>query len=335
MANWTLTAEMVDPNHKAPGGIINADSFQPLVDRGLVDIAKEKFAVEQEMESVVFFEKLKHVYEKGTTFPQMREGTPMSRDEDDPRYASAAVGFGYEKHTQPFRLFVQFPRDAFEQDIDIGFTKDRLNELIDGHAETVEARLSDIFNRGDGDGGAGAPVLAPDNGYLLDDNRPNPDADAGTWGNLEATADLTGDTVFQASLNARMGVSPTGHLFKQTIKSLMIPAEYEQIAFTLFSTNQLVGTNYNDASWAAAKFNMEQVKVMSRLTSPLIYYWLCDPKSSDNGVRLYKFKDLTSKSWWSGGRNPDLMYARIRSRWGIGLRDVRRTCRGGRLSPIS
>ncbi len=335
MANWTLTADMVDPNHKAPGGIINAEAFQALVDRGFEDIAKEKFAVEKEMESVVYFEKVKHVNGKGTTFPQMGGGTPMNRDEDDPQYASAAPGFPYEYDTQPFRKFVQFPRDAFEQDIDIGFTKDRVNELIDGHAETVEARLADIFNRGDGDGGAGAPVLAPDGGYLLDDNRPNPDADAGTWGNLEATADLSGDTIFQASLNARLGVSPIGRLFTQTIKTIMIPAEYEQLAFTLFSTNQLVGTNFNDASWAAAKFNMEQVKVMSRLTSPLIYYWLSDPKSSDNGVRLYKFKDIESKTWWDQGRNPDLMYGRIRSRWGVGLRDVRKTCRGGRLSPIS
>ena len=333
MSNWTLTRDPVDANQRAPGGVMNAEAFQALVDRGFESVSKEKFDVVREMEALFKFDNVKFSSGKMASFPPMGGGVPMNRDEDDPVYATGATGFPVQYDTQSFRLFLQVPRDAIEDDTGIDFVKGRIPEMLDMHQETVEARLADVLTRGDGEGGAGAPLLAPDGCYLLDENRPNPDADGGTWGNVEATAALTGDTVFQAALNARLGVSSIGRLFTQTIQSIAIPAEYENVAFTLFSTSKLVGTNYHDESWAAAKFNMDQVKVLSRLASPIIYYWLSDPKSEDNGLRVAKYKDVTSKTWWSGGRNPDLFYGRIRSRWGIYMKDVRKTVRGGRLSP--
>ncbi len=336
MANWTLTRDPATANQPAPGGILNAEAFQVLVDRGFTEVAQEKFDVVREMEQLVYVENVKFDSGKGTSFPAMGGLVPMNRDEDTPVFASAAPGFPWEYTTQQFRLFFKIPRDAIERDIDIGFVraKERISEVLDQHQETIEARVADVYNRGDGVGGAGAPLLCPDGCYLLDENRPNPDVRGGTWGNLEATSDITGNSLFQASYNARMGVSPIGRLLSQTIKSMAIPAAAEQQMYVLLSTNQLVGTNWNDASWAAAKFNMDQVKVLSRLTAPLIYYFLNDPKSDANGVRLAKFKDVSAASGWGEGVNPDIYWARIRSAWGLYARDVRATFRGGRLSPV-
>jgi len=339
MSAFTVTAEFASAKERAPGGIINAEAFQALVDRGFEDVSKEVFDVVQEMEAVVNVENVKYTTGKGISFPELADKTiPISRDEDSPSYSTGATGFEWEYDTNPFRRFIKFGRDAIEQDIDIGFANamDRVEQLLKIHTETTEAWLADVFNRGDGDGGAGSQCLSPDGGYLLDSDRPNPDLEAGSWGNLEAEGDLTQDTVFQAAYNARMSISSAGRLTSNTIKSMMIPAAWEGPAFTLFQSNQLIGTNYNDASWASSKFNMDQVKVMSRLTSPIIYYWLCDPKSKDNPVRLAKFSDVKSKTWWGLGDNPDIMLARIRSRWGVYLRnDGRKALRGGRLAADS
>ena len=334
MANWQLTADLTDATQKAPAGIINAEAYTSLVNRGFVSVAKEKFAQVREMEALVNMEKVKFSTGTGATYAGIGGQVPMNRDDEDPIYASAATGFPWSYTTQQFRLFLKITRAAIEDDTGIGFTKERIPEMLEAHIETVETRIADLFNRADGVGATGAPALAPDGGYLLDESRPNPDADAGTWGNVEATGAITGDMLFDAALNARKGVAPNGRLFAQTIKRIAIPAEYENAMFTLLSTNKLVGTNYNDASWAAAKFNMDQVSVLSRLTSPFIFYFLSDPKSMDNGIRLAKYQDVSSNVAWGSGSETDVLFGRIRSRWGLYLRDVRKTLRGGRLSAL-
>jgi len=326
---WTLTASAKSAVQPAPGSITGIEAYRAALDRGWDKVSKEVFNEPFVGEMFVRTMNVKRDTGKVTSFPEMGGYVPINRDEDSIPIASMGLGFDWEWNTYPFRMKIQFARAALEQD-EVGFTKGRQAELLKAFKRSVEAIIADHFNRGFGV--AGSARLSSDGMYYIDSGRPNPTPEGGSWSNLESTADLTEDTLFTAVLNASQQVSATGTLYPQTIRNIVIPPWRERQAWTLLNSEKVLGSNNNDANWAAGAFKMDNVIVYPYLTTDCIYYWLTDPKSEDNELILAKRKNPeVMTGWGTVGDNPDVLASRIRADFGLALGDPRKSIRGGLL----
>jgi hypothetical protein len=163
--------------------------------------------------------------------------------------------------------------------------------------------------------------------YLIDSDRPNPDPKVPTWGNEEATGAISADLLFQAQLNANNTVGPNGDKLRLKIQKILIPQEKEVELWTLTNSQNIVGSNDNDANWAKARFTYE---VVDELDDGNIYYLLTEPKDKKNGLQIrWRIRPNLSDINFE---NPDIMGKRIRFDFGLGCLDPRYTWRGGKLS---
>jgi hypothetical protein len=332
MSAFTLTKEFVTPEQRAPGGVVIYEQMHALHDKGWDVVKRELAETVSEAENLVRTERVKRDYGKEHSYPELGGMPGINRDLDRPRYVTPVIGFPGEWSTYPFRWFMATERHALESD-EVGFAdiKRRLSEMLKGHEELFETWVADLYSRADGDGGSGSQLLAPDGGYMLDSGRPNPDPDAGTWDNLEAEAAFSEDAFYDASVNASMQIGPTGRLMPQSIQSIVIPVRAQKDVWKVATGEKVLGSNNNDPNWAAANLSYDIVKVYKRLTSDIIFYFLSSPKSDKGCVTLKQRTPVSGKSWWNAGENPDVIYSRIRSRWGLFLGDPRHAVRGGRL----
>ncbi len=329
MRNWSLTREPVQPRQNSTGLIETEEAFHEALDKGWDKVVKQYFTEPFQGEDFVRFRPVKRKYGKETAFRGLHGTVPMNRDADTMPYITSGMAFPWEWFTWNFRVVTGFEREAIELD-EVGYTRDRQKELIDAHKRTVEYVIADHFNRGFGINGA--PRLANDGMYYIDSDRPNPNADAPSWSNLEATADLEEDTLFMADYNASQQIGPDGTLFPTEIKKIMIGPAWKQKIWKVLNTERVLGSNHNDRNWASDAFSMDNVIIYKYLRTNAIYYWLADPKSSDNELVLLKRKDPNIVSGWGMiGGNPDVLAIRLRASWGMGLGDVRKSIRGGLL----
>jgi hypothetical protein len=330
--NWTITHSPKSGKNNYPSSNLTEDAYRELLDRGIDEVAKEVFAEPFQGEAFVRFENTKRDYGKKHSYRGYSGVVPMNSDSDTLPFASKGIGFDWDWQTYGFRVAIGMDRKAIEID-DVGFTKDGQRDMLEMHKRTVEYVIADHFNRAFGT--SGAPRLSDDGCYYVSSARPNPNASAGTWSNLEATADLDEDTLFTASFNASQQVSPDGNLFPQKIKKMMIPPGWLKKMWTLLSTEKVLGSNHNDANWAAGAFSMEDVIVYDYLQTDAIFYWLADPKSQDNQLVLFKRVEPNVMTEWGMLGNPDVLNQRLRADWGLGLGSPRKSIRGGLLSAQS
>lgn len=328
-AKKTLTASAATPSHVHPSELMTLEAFRVALDRGFDKVFKEVYSEPWQGQGFIREEKVDISFGKDKELLGYGGVLEQNRDADTIPFANKAIGYPVEWQTYVYRRAIGVERSAIEQDR-VGNLKDMQKEMVDMSKRTKEYVIADIFNRAFGV--TGAPVLAPDGMYYIDSHRPNPDANGGLWSNLEATADLTEDTLFRAAYNARQQVDPLGNKYPQRIKKLMIPPAWEQKMWKLLSTEKVLGSNYNDANWASGVFKMQDVVVYDYLETDSIFYWLADPKSSDNKLVMKVRVKPSVETGWGPMPNPDIMYQRIREDFGIALGDPRKSIRGGLLA---
>jgi len=302
--------------------------FREALDRGIDEVAKQKFAEPSIGETLVRVKRVKRDEGRVMALRPFSGVIPVNSDADTPEFATSGLGFSWSWRTYTFRRFIGFERKSIEID-DIGFTKGSQSDLLDMHKRTVEYVIADHFNRAFGL--SGAPRLADDGCYYIDNDRPNPNPEAGRWSNREATADLTIDTLFTAVLNAQRQVSPDGNLYPQTVKKLMIPPAWQKKLWVILESENVPGSNYNDANWARGVFSHKDVIVYPYLEINAIFYWLCEPSSEDNELLLLIRRDPEVMTEWGLTGNPDVLVQRLRADWGLGLGSPRKSIRGGLL----
>jgi len=256
---------------------------------------------------------------------------PLNRDGDTMPFLRSYSEFSWEWSTFQFRAAIAIERKTVELDR-FGQVKKAQRDLLNAFKRTQEYVFADVFNRAFGT--TGSLLLASDGCYLIDEDRPNPDPAAGTWSNLEATADLTDETLFQAVLNARSQVGPDGHLAPTEVRQIMIGPADEKKLWTLLTTERIVTSNYNDRSWSNSFFSWDKVIVNPYLETRAIFYILCDTQSEENELLyLERVKPEVLTEWGMPGlSDPDVLGQRLRAEWGIALGSPRRVIRGGLIS---
>lgn len=325
----TLTHEAVSAKPNNSAYVLTDEVFRETLDRGIDKVMKEEWAQPFMGEQFVRQVKVKTDHGKFQNVRGYSGVIPLNRDEDTMPVATTGLDFPWTWDTFDFRLAIYISRKAQELDIG-GQTKGTQRDLLDMHRRTVEYIIADVFNRAVG--ASGAPLLASDGLYLLDSSRPNPNPEAGTWSNLEATADLDEDSLFDASYNASQQVSPDGTLYPQTIKKMVIKPSWEKAMFKVLTADRVLGSNNNDPNWANSAFKMEDVISYPYMTTDQILYLLTDPKSEDNQLIMPIRVSPSILTQWAMNGNPDVLGQRIRTSWGLALGSPRRFIRGGLLS---
>ncbi len=329
MSNWTLTASEKTPPANHSSDIYTNEAMLAALDRGLEQVFKREFKEPAAGEQFVRFIKSKFTSGKVATFRGWGGVVPENRDADQIPYATKGEGFTWEWATRNFRRGIKVERTAIETD-DIGSTAGGQADLANMFKRTVEYTIADQFNRALGT--AGSQLLAEDGMYMIDSARPNPNAAAGDWTNLESQAVLSDSTLFTAYYNAENQVSEDGNLYPQMIRKIVLPTARRHDMWTLLNTTKVLGNNNNDANWAASMFKMEDVIFYPYMTTDQILYLLCDPKSTDNELVMVKRVEPTVRSGWGEAANPDVMYQSLRASFGLGLGSPRKFIRGGLLS---
>jgi len=331
--NWTFTAAGKAAPQNSSSHLTTEEAFRAALDRGFDKVIERMGDQPWEGEQFVRFQKVDRDSGKVTSFRGLTGTVPLSRDGDEMQFVSKGLGFGYNWNTYTRRVAAGIERKAMEID-DIGYTKGMQKGLLEMHKRSVEYVIADYFNRATGQ--SGSQLLAADGMYPIDNARPNPNPDAPTWSNLEATAAISEDSLFAASLNASQQIDEDGNLFPQTIKKVVIRPGERGTMWTLLNSKGVLGSNYNNANWAAGFFDMKNVIVYDYLTTDSIFYWLCDPKDEDNELMIFKRKEPEIKTGWGLlASNPDVLGMRLRADWGLNLGDVRRSIRGGLVTPTT
>lgn len=325
----TLTKSPATPKQNYPGYAMTEEAFREALDRGIDKVVKEEWS--QPFVAERFFRQFRTKRSHGKIIPLrgISGVVPLNADEDTMPVANSGVGFSWTWDTYDFRLAAYYSRKAEEVD-EVGATKGRQRELLAAWKRTVEGFGTDVFNRAFGTNGAS--VLASDGCYLIDDNRPNPNPDGGTWSNKETTADLTEDTIFEAVKNAAQQVNTNGDLFPTRILEMVIPVTLSKKMWVLLNSSNKVGGNDNDSNYAAGMFSMKNVFVHPYLTTQAVFYILCDPKSEDNELVMPVRVPPTVLTQWGMNGNPDVLGQRIRASFGIALGDPRKFIRGGLIA---
>jgi phage major head subunit gpT-like protein len=314
------------PIQNTGSDLFTSEAFKAALTKGLLKVFKREFAiVEQGMQ---FFreESQKRESETIQAYRQIGGSVPQNRDADEIPYVTTSDGFSYTRQTFNYRRGLAIERTLMEVD-DVGVIRNRQADLARNAAITREQACADVFNRMLGT--AGAPVLADDGMYLIDSDRPNADPNGGLWSNLESTAVISPDSIFQAQLNARATTGDDGELFPLKIQYIVCrPQDSKklwEIANSDYRPTDAMNVNNYFKEMADAKFD---VIVYDHLTAANIIYGLCDPKSDMNELQ-YVWRVKPSFLTWQDGTNPDIMRQRVRMAFGLALGSPRKAWRGG------
>lgn len=310
--------------------VLTPESFPNALSRSFDERWKRTFAMPIEGEQFFKFTNQKVLTKTYQTWEVPNTVVPQNRDTDEMEHVGKGDGFSYEIPTYVFRQQANIEKTLEEVD-DVGVAKGQQKQLVDNSKLTFQVAWADVFNRGIYiDSNSRTSVLADDGGFLVDTDRNNPIAGAGTWSNREAAAVLSETSLFTASLAARLMTGPDGNLFITEIKKMVIPAAKEREMWVLLSSAGKLSSANNDRNWAASTFKMDDVIVYNRMTSSYIYYLLADPKSEDNEL-IHAWRVKPNVVTWKGD-NPDVVKQRIRFAFGIGAGSMRKFLRGGVLS---
>lgn len=336
--SWILNVERdaKTPPPNSSADVFTKEAIREAWDRGYDEIAKRLFAEPFDTEQFFRMKKVKAESGKVASLRELSGIIPMNRDADDIPKLTNGEGFTYDWCVQDYRGGVTVERKFIEDDT-IGATDGLQAGLLKAFSRTVNFREADVLNRaGFGVDGASVPLLADDGCTLIDEDRPNPSAEAGTWSNLEATSDFDEDAVYTANQNAARQVGENGWLYPQDIKKIVLPVSWTQSAWKTLTQEGVMVDNYDDNSWAASMFNFSKDVIFAKyLTTDAVFYLLADPKSEDNELFVLNHTNPTVNTGWGGAENPDLMYSRLRARFGVALGSPRKFIRGGLLSADS
>jgi len=233
----------------------------------------------------------------------------QNRDVDMLPYDEKGLGFGYGITTNVFRGGIAVERELQELEL-YGSINDKQQELLRSATDTVELVMADVFNRALGT--SGAPFVCEDGMYLIDSGRPNAYAPAGTWSNVEATSAITPTSLYAAAINFATNRDERDKLSPLTMKKIIVRPIDEQAIWTILKSDLRPTDAMNAANFFRGRF---EYQVYNHLTSPYIFYWAGDPKSSDNELQ-FLWRVRPSIETWNDG--PDIVRQRVRFAMGVG-----------------
>ena len=332
---WVLNVERSakTPPPNSSSDIFTKEAIREAWDRGYDEVAKRVFAEPFDTEKYFRTKDVKHESGKVASLREWSGIIPVNRDADDIPALTHGEGFTWDWIVQDYRALIAVERKMLEDD-EHGAADGRQAGLLRAFGRTVNFRLADVLNRaGFGVAGASVPVIADDGCTLIDDDRPNPNPEGGTWSNLEAASDFDEDAIYAAHLNAERQVSENGWLYPQEIKKIVLPVEQRQNAWKTLTKEGVMVRQYEDNSWAASMFDFSKdVEFAKYLTTSAVFYLLADAKSDENELYMVRRQNPTVKTEWGSMPNPDVMYSRLRARFGVALGSPRKYIRGGLLS---
>ena len=244
-------------------------------------------------------------------------------------FISWGTGWNHVLRTYPWAIGVKHTKHLEEID-NYGEIAQEASEAGDAVQRTVRNIIADVLNRcvDDGSMTTGAPVLCPDGMYPIDSARPSPVVGAPVFSNLETIGAINEDLLFQAQLNAQFTQAENGDPMDNSISMVYIPSAYEKVSWKLDKTQKILGNGHNDSNWAAGRF---EFKTLRDLTVNSILYTLGKPDDR-NGFQL--IWQIRPEKLPIAFEDPRLIGFLIRFRMGVAAMDMRKTLRGGLLSPL-
>lgn len=330
MADYNKSASAKTAVANTGSDIFTSEAFKGALTKGLLEVFKREFEIVEQGLQFLREDSQRRESETVQSYRQIGGSVPQNRDADEIPYVTTSDGFSYTRQTYNYRRGIAIERTLMEID-DVGVIRGRQTDLARNAAITREQAIADIFNRAMG-GASGAPVLADDGLYLINDARPNPDPAGGTWSNKEATSAITPDAIFQAQLNARATTSDDGELFPLKVQFIMCrPSDSKklwEIRNSDYRPTDALNVNNYFKEMTDATFD---IIVYDHLTSANIFYGLCDPKSDMNEL-MWIWRVKPSFLTWQDGTNPDIMRQRVRMAFGLALGSPKKAWRGGAVS---
>jgi hypothetical protein len=310
-----------------PSDIMTQEAYSNTLDRGLQSAIMRKF--ETPKAGMQFYREMSVDYPTITmgSFRSAGGYVPQSRDTDELAMVARGDGFTYVLQTFDYQQGISLEVKLQEID-DRGLTSGLQTDLADNVAKTIEAICAHPINTALGT--SGSSVLADDGMYLVDSARPNANAAAGTWSNLESTSDISETSLFTAVLAAQQSTDENGNLFEADVKKVVIRPNERRDLWVVLNSQGKVGSSVNDANWASSFFNMDNVIVYPYMTTKQILYLLCDPKSMDNELLFVTRKPMETYTFQ--GDTPRVLKQMVYFSVGVGLGSPRKFIRGGAVS---
>jgi len=287
MATETASARSVTQSF---AGVMIPENFQAVCEAGLDDVFKDSLK-----------EPRQGYYGLGEV-QQVRDGEDIPSDE-------FGLGFDWSLTSNTYKGKIEITKDLIEDEL-YGVIKDRQKELVASFHRARETVLADVFNRSLG--ASGAPFLCEDGLYLGDDERPQPYALAGTWGNLEAPGALTAAGIFQTQLNFRQYKNERGNLTPLKLKKIVVRPNEEKTVWEILRTDRDVNTSINKKNYQQNRFDYE---VYDYMTSAVAVFVADDAGGAKNHLKYGDRISPETRTWWDG---QDVMVQRIRARFGVG-----------------
>jgi hypothetical protein len=235
----------------------------------------------------------------------------QNRDADALPVDQGGEGFSWELSVNTFRNSVIVERELLEDDL-YGEIKKRQADLVESMRVCKELLMADVFNRALGT--SGAPVLAEDSLYFLDDTRYNAYVPAGTWSNLESASAITPTSIYTAAIAFADTTDARGQRTPMTLKRIIIRATDEKTVWEILKSDLRPTDAMNAANFWKGRF---EYTVYNMLTAALIFYLAEDPKSQKNEL-VWGTRTAPNIEEVDTG-NPDVIQHRIRARFGPGL----------------
>lgn len=232
----------------------------------------------------------------------------LNSDGDDIPTDKKSMGFSQVISNYVMRLKIGITREMTETDR-YGVIGDHSRSLVHSARKTTERIFADPINRGFGT--TGLSLLCEDGLAMFSAGRPQPKANAGTWSNLEATGDLTADSIATARVNFRQYKDRNGDLDPQMLTKVIVSTDLEDTIKEITGTSLKVDTSLNN------------VNVVSEVSYE-VWDWLSSNKvvyqgNCDNELEFHNRVNPNVVTFQAGD-NPDLIWSRLRMAIGTGCR---------------
>ena len=300
------TASAIQNTGISNPGVLLAANFPDLLDARFKKIAMRAWAKPTQGLECYDIVKSSRNYEKFSSVTGLGL-VPENEDEDDLSIDYLIQGFDFTITPQTYRQSVRVTKKMREDDLQ-GVITQRQKAIRDSAIRTIEYYCSRPFNTGFT---ATANFLASDGMYFFDSGRYTPDTQQGTWSNLETGA-LTGANLATMRVNFRKVTEERGLVAPLKMGTLIVPPDLEQKAFELTNSDLRSEDAMNAKNWHK---NSLKVKVWDYLTDTDAWFGKADGENDLKWVWRVRPEIKTDNV----GSNVDVMYQRVRIRFGQGL----------------
>ena len=311
--SWKYTESLQSVVNVGSGKQLLDDSIADLVTAAL-DMAKLELA-DTPVEGSKYFDVMN--VDKNNISTKSVYGLGLAKVNPDgakPPVDKQIMGFKQTLSTYVLRNFAAVTREVLEDDR-YGVLGQHARLLMQSGNKTIERVLADIVNRGFAASGTAhnatnLSALAEDGLALFADNRPQPRASAGFWGNLAAAGALTADAIATARLNFDTYVDGNGDLSPQQLVKVVVSPNLVDTMRELSGSTLKVDTSLNNTNIV----NGIEYEKWSYLADDTVMY----VGDGENGMK-FLVRDNPKTESFNDGSDPDVFWTRLRMKIGTGI----------------